>query len=87
MNDLTDKQKANRAYYRKHAETIRAQKRAAYEAKTGTRKKKTAVRISVERSAPAVKRTAVSADDLARMNARRRIEDFKLAQELGIEGF
>ena len=71
VDNLTDKQKANRAYYHQNAEQIKAQKRAAYKNKTGAKVKKKAKTI------------IVSDDNIARMTVRRRIEDFKTCQRAG----
>ena len=78
MEMLTSKQIDNRRYYAKNAEKIKAQKRASY----AKRKKVKPVR-KIESSEPRVKKVAVEIKPVR--TARSRIEDFKLAKELGIE--
>ncbi len=75
---LTAKQIDNRRYYAKNAETIRAKKRASYE-----KLKKVKPVRKIERSVPAVKKVTVKTEPTK--TVRSRIEDFKLAKELGIE--
>ena len=76
---LTGKQKDNRKYYAKNAEKIKAQKRASY----AKRKKVKPVR-KIEKPIPATK--VSSKPEAKRTNAvRSRIEDFKLAREVGIK--
>ena len=81
MEVLTAQQKANRAYYAKNVEKIKARKKAAYKKKTekaGTSKAVT------KKSKLLPKKLIANADDLPRMRARRRIEDYRMAKELGV---
>lgn len=84
MENLTAQQKANRAYYAKHAEKIKAQKRALYAKASETKPKQIK---PVHQNKKVVKRVAVKSEDTTRVTARRRIEDLEIAKELGIEGF
>lgn len=84
MEQLTPKQIYNREYYRKNAKKICDQKRAEYSPK----KKKNAVRdprpvkkIKHEIINPPKR---VSPEELAKAEARQRIEDIKQARKLGI---
>ncbi|MGI2185701.1 hypothetical protein ACROAG_01580 [Shewanella oncorhynchi] len=97
---LTPKQIAARAYYQAHKESIKAQKRAQYETKarkpkvmkvvnsltsqtsTAAPKAKT-VRFQ-EENEPVIQSIRISAEDKTRLAKRRRIEDIKLAKELGL---
>ena len=78
-NHLTQKQINYRAYYAKHAEAIRAQKRAAY-AKTAKPRTKATPRAAKSRKTSVV----TSQQKEQKTNARRKIEDILLAKELGI---
>ncbi len=78
IETLTTKQKDNRLYYAKNAEKIKAQKRADY----AKRKKAKLVR-KVKSAEPAVKKVTVKTEPTK--TVRNKIEDFKLARELGIE--
>ncbi len=88
MEKLTDKQIANRAYHAKNAEKIRAKKREQYAKRRAAKPVKPKL-ISKSKTTPDIKKTVVKVkcqpEDLARMRARRRIEDFKLAKELGCD--
>lgn len=75
---LTTKQIENRRYYEKHAEQIKAQKRSAY-----ARLKKAKPVCKVKSSEPTVKKLAVKTEPAK--TVRSKIEDFKIARELGIE--
>lgn len=92
MTNLTDKQKANRAYHAKHKEEINTRKRESYNNSTETKppkekpaRKKNQLQISNPENPPEKKQ--MTAEDRKKLQARRGIEDFKLAKELGIEGF
>ncbi|WP_163372895.1 hypothetical protein [Endozoicomonas acroporae] len=99
MEQLTQKQKDNRAYYAKHAEKIKAKKRAEYTPKAKSPKppkvkslkpekqKYRGEAITIKSAKPAQKRAGPTAEEIARVQARRRIEDLMLARELGIDGF
>lgn len=101
MTTLTQKQKDNRAYYARHAEEIRAQKREAYQkgkadkppgikpAKRQKPAKSQKLQYSNPDKPPDNKpaRKTVTKEDEARREARRRIEDWHLARELEIENF
>ncbi|WP_420588177.1 hypothetical protein [Bacterioplanoides sp.] len=76
---LTPKQIANRLYYAKHAEKIKAQKRAAY----AESKAEKPVR-KAENHKPAAKKVSTSPETTKTRAVRNRIEDFKLARELGV---
>ncbi len=95
METLTGKQKDNRLYYAKNAEKIKAQKRASYAKRKAAKPKKvkpvcqsqSVIKIVIESREPALRRSTVTTQDTATRTARRRIEDLKLAEELGIEDF
>lgn len=97
---LTPKQIAARAYYQAHKESIKAQKRAQYETKARKPKvmkvanlsttppsivtpKKQAVRFKQEKE-PVIQSVRISTEDKSRLAKRRRVEDIKLAKELGL---
>ena len=94
---LTQKQKENRAYYAKHAEEIRAKKREAYwqtkdsnPTKTPPAPKPVPEKPKVSKpkiSKPVITKRAHKEKALKKLEARRRIEDKLLAEELGIESF
>lgn len=96
MTELTQKQKENRAYFARHAEEIRAQKREAYEKARAdkppkikpTKRQKSHKSQKLQFSNPdkPAGKTATQEDE-ARREARRRIEDWHLARELEIESF
>ena len=86
---LTKKQKANRAYYAKNVERIKAQKRQSYDSSKKPPKPES---ITIKRhwQKKRIKKTKsfeVSAEDKKKLEVRRRIEDHLLAKELEIEGF
>ena len=81
MTNLTDKQRANRAYYWKNAEKIRAKKRAAYREKVGARDRPKSEQAECHE--PVVKRKPPK--PCAIRNARQRIEDYQLARELEVD--
>lgn len=95
MEQLTEKQKANRAYYAKNADKIKAKKKADYSEKTGSvrtapaKKSTKGAPITITSSKPkkAPKKLTASAEDISRMEARRRIEDIMIARELGLDSF
>ncbi|MET4696968.1 hypothetical protein [Endozoicomonas lisbonensis] len=90
MENLTKQQKANRVYYAKNAERIKAQKREAYskgrkikpKAVRSTQSKPKPKKTSIESHAPVPKNNGVS-----KLEARRRLEDLRIAKELGLEVF
>lgn len=96
---LSQKQCAARAYYQAHKESIKAQKRAKYATKARKPKvlkvatsstaptsiaapKTNTVRFQLEQE-PVIQSVRISAEDKDRL-ANRRIEDIKLAKELGL---
>ena len=82
METLTAKQVANRLYYSKNAEKIKAQKRASYA------EKKAANPVPVRKAKSykqATKKVSAKPEITTTKTVRNRIEDFKLAQEFGIE--
>lgn len=97
---LTPKQIAARAYYQAHKESIKAQKRAKYETKARKPKVMKVVNSSTsqlpnaapkaktvrfqEENEPVIQSIRISAEDKVRLAKRRRIEDVKLAKELGL---
>ena len=90
MSQLTSKQIANRAYYAKNAEKIKAQKRCAYQKTSKTKPAKTRIetvknKVDTIPERPKPVRKAITQEDKTKLNIRRRIEDFKLAKELGID--
>ena len=96
MTELTQKQKENRAYHAKHAEKIRAKKREAYQktidskpAKPKQERKKMNIsyRNPDKPPDPTHPIRKITNEDRARLKARRNIEDWLLAKELGIESF
>lgn len=93
---LTEKQRANRLYYVRHAARIREQKRAAYRAgkkpqrhhhpKARRPRPEQAVMVNPYRQPgdnPA--RFPTSAADQREVEIRRKIEDWLLAKELGLD--
>ena len=96
MTELTQKQKDNRAYHAKHAEKIRAQKREAYQKtsdskpakpKKERKKMKITYRNPDKPPDPTHTKSPITENDRERLKTRRRIEDWLLAKELGIESF
>ncbi len=84
MEVLTEKQKAARAYYAKNAESIKAKKRAQYKAsKPAGQIKKTSTK-SLAAKMRAAKKAALSAND-QQIAARKKIDDYLLARELGVD--
>ncbi|MCT8866272.1 hypothetical protein [Shewanella xiamenensis] len=96
---LTPKQIAARAYYQAHKESIKAQKRAQYETKARKPKVMKVVNSStsqpsiaapkaktvrLQENEPVIQSIRISAEDKVRLAKRRRIEDIKLAKELGL---
>ena len=97
---LTPKQIAARAYYQAHKESIKAQKRDKYETKARKPKVMKVVNSSTsqpstaapkaktvrfqEENEPVIQSIRISAEDKVRLAKRRRIEDIKLAKELGL---
>ncbi|MTI11924.1 hypothetical protein [Sansalvadorimonas verongulae] len=85
METLTAKQKANRAYYARNEEKIKAQKKAAATSKRV--EKQTNKRPLVVKTRPAVKaprKVTARSEEVQRMKVRKRIDDYHLARELGI---
>ena len=97
---LTPKQIAARAYYQAHKESIKAQKRAKYAPKARKLKvmkvanssttppsivapKIQTVRFQQEKET-VIQSVRISAEDKVRLDKRRRIENIKLAKELGL---
>ena len=78
MTHLTDKQVANRAYYRQNAEKIRAQKRAAYREKVAA----SGASVRVKRHKPVLKPKPCP---VMHKSARQRIEDYHLYKKLGVD--
>ena len=95
MIELTPKQKENRAYHARHAESIRRKKREQYQAgKTdgsGTAAKKKAAKPNPFRvkktNDKRVKIITVSEEDRQKTETRRNIEDILLAREMDIDRF
>lgn len=96
MEALTKKQIANRAYYAKNAERITAKKRAQYTtsktAKPAKARKTKPEPVTIkpgwqESEPPKSRSTRISAEESAKLKARRRIEDIHLARELGLDSF
>ena len=99
MSQLTNKQIANRAYYARNAEKIKAQKRSAYRKTIKTKptnlkpdirntipkKPKPVTKLIAEK--PKSVRKTITPEDRTKLEARRRIEDFQLAKELGVDDF
>lgn len=76
---MTEKQIANRKYYAEHAEAIKAKKREQYAA---VRKNKPAVR----KNKPAVRKNKPKPPEPSmETHYRRKIEDYELARELGVD--
>ena len=79
METLTAKQIANRLYYAKNAEKIKAQKRASYaESKVVNPVRK------IESYKPAAKKVSAKSESTRTRGVRNRIEDILLAKELGV---
>jgi len=100
MEYLTDKQKENRAYYAANAEKLKAKKRAdngigenldAFADFKKRKKKSKQVVAAINKSlAEEMKNDKLTesngnADSLIKLNTRRRIEDLKMAKQLGID--
>ena len=83
MDNLSDKQKANRAYYWKNAEKIREQKRTAYRKKVDASDKTNTPKI--KHREPVFKSNPKKTCTVKKRSARQRIEDFKITKELEIE--
>lgn len=95
---LTEKQKANRAYYAANAERIKAQKRASGKQpkpktppapKPQAKPVKEAI-MTIKRQWQEEKKPDVwhtSDEDKRQVALRRKIEDWHLARELGLDGF
>ena len=84
MEQLKEKQKA--AQKRKAANQAKPTKAKAPKKV----KPKPSQHLSINttpRSKPAIKRTNANPEDIARMEARRRIEDIMIARELGLDSF
>jgi len=82
MENLTDKQIKARAYYAKNAKKINAQKRKAYK-KTAKANKKSPIKPAVTPVTDAALEKAVEPSKIHII--RQKIEDRKLAKELGID--
>lgn len=100
MAALTKKQMENRAYYEKNKARITARKRAQFTTSKPAkpaRARKTKpepVTIKPEWEATKAQKTKasspkpkISAEDAARLKARRAIEDILMAKELGIDSY
>lgn len=104
LHFLTEKQQANRAYYARNAEKIKAQKRNGYQ-KTTSEKSKLPKTIRAEAKKEVRKKQSISIsnpdkppdpthtqklitdEDRQKLKIRRKIEDWQLAKELGIDSF
>ncbi|WP_067517912.1 hypothetical protein [Endozoicomonas ascidiicola] len=89
MDTLTAKQIANRAYYARNAETIKARKREQSTSKAikpaKVRKAKPEpITIKPDWQTTKTKKSKVNTEYTAQLEARRRIEDIQMARELGI---
>lgn len=80
---MSDKQKANRAYYWKNAEKIKEQKRTAYREKVASSDKSKAAKV--KHREPVLKSKPQKTCTTKIRSARQRIEDLKIARELEIE--
>ena len=79
METLTAKQIANRLYYARNAEKIKAQKRASYaESKAANPVRK------IENHKPASQKVSAKSEVTRIKTVRNRIEDILLAKELGV---
>lgn len=95
MATLSAKQQSDRAYYARNAERIRAKKRKQYREANATKPKnnkpgKEQQLVINDRPGSKenpVHRYPVRKPDQKKLQARRRIEDIKLARELDIDEF
>ena len=99
MEELTEKQKANRDYYAENKEKIAARRRKAYkkkkEAANGEKNPFNTMPPKPKAKAEAVRKKIVtktgygrpSQEELKAGRVRRKIEDWHLAKELGINAF
>ncbi len=93
MNELTAKQKENRAYHVRHAEDIRRKKREQYHAGKSDGSAKPAKKKAAKPKPYSIKKNnrvtiiTVSEADRQETQTRRNIEDILLAREMEIDRF